>query len=186
MQHNPFFPYAKDLRAKDDFYATDPIAIRLLLQEETFSKDVWECASGLDHLANELKANGYNVRTSDIVKRTDTTEVLDFLSDGVREWDGDIITNPPYCNAFEFVKKALSLVKDGSKVAMFLRIQFLESKARKQFFIENPPKKIYVSSSRIPTAKDGDFDSLSSSVICYCWFVWQKGYKGDTVLKWIN
>ena len=31
MQHNPFFPNAKDLRADFDFYATDPIAIKVLL-----------------------------------------------------------------------------------------------------------------------------------------------------------
>jgi len=24
------------------------------------------------------------------------------------------------------------------------------------------------------------------SAVAYAWFVWQKGYKGDTVIKWFN
>lgn len=21
--------------------------------------------------------------------------------------------------------------------------------------------------------------------MCYCWFVWEKGYKGETIIKWL-
>lgn len=28
--------------------------------------------------------------------------------------------------------------------------------------------------------KDG-----GGSAVSYAWFVWQKGYKGDTIIKWI-
>lgn len=33
---------------------------------------------------------------------------------------------------------------------------------------------------------NGDFDSISSSAVAYAWYVWEKGYTGDTVLKWFN
>jgi spoIIIJ-associated protein len=26
----------------------------------------------------------------------------------------------------------------------------------------------------------------ASSAACYCWFIWQKGYKGDTIVRWFN
>jgi len=176
---------SRNNRAEHDFYATDPLAAKLLLNVEQFDKNVWECASGENHLANVFRKYGHNVRTSDIVRRTSSTEVLDFLS-CCKKWNGDIITNPPYKNCLEFVKKALSLVSEGHKVAMFLRLQFLESMERWEFFKDNPPKIVYVSSKRIKCGKDGDFNSEMSSIQCYAWFVWEKGYKGNTTLSWIN
>lgn len=180
------FPSAKSQRAENDYYATDPLAAKLLLMNESFSENVWECASGENHLANVFKECGYKVRTSDIVKRTPTTEVLDFLSNSVEHWDGDIITNPPYAHCQEFVQKALSIISEGHKVAMFLRLQFLEGLCRYKLFKENPPKVVYVSSKRIRCGKEGDFDSSMSSITAYAWFVWEKGYKGDPTIKWIN
>jgi hypothetical protein len=86
----------------------------------------------------------------------------------------------------KFVQKALDTITTGHKVAMFVKLLFLEGKARKKFFEENPPKTVYVSSSRLNCARNGDFETYQSSSVAYAWFVWEKGYKGDTVIKWIN
>lgn len=88
--------------------------------------------------------------------------------------------------AQEFVEHALELVPDGAKVAMFLKLQFLEGKARRELFKKCPPKTVYVSSSRLICAKNGEFDKVTSSAVAYCWYVWVKGYKGDTTIKWFN
>ncbi len=178
--------HSKETREPNDYYATEPKATYLLMEVETFNKNIWECACGEKHISNILVESGYNVRNSDIIKRCDDVEVLDFLNDDIKEWNGDIITNPPYKYATEFVEKALSIVQDGSKVAMFLKIQFLEGKRRKQLFEKYPPKVIYISSSRLNCAKNGDFAKYQSSAMCYCWYVWEKGYCGDTIIKWIN
>ena len=72
---------------------------------------------------------------------------------------------------------------------MFLKIQFLEGKARKELFKKYPPKIIYVSSSRILCAKNGDFEGMKKaggSAVAYAWYVWVKGYSGITEVKWIN
>lgn len=174
-------------RESHDYYATDPKAVELLLKLESFNKNIWECACGENHIANVLKSNGYNVRTSDLIIRKDGLEQLDFLKSN-EIWDGDIITNPPYKYATEFIYKALKSIKDGNKVAMFLKLQFLEGKQRKKLFQKHPPKTVYVSSSRLRCAKNGDFDNekYQSSAVAYCWYVWVKGYNGDTVIKWFN
>lgn len=78
------------------------------------------------------------------------------------------------------------MLPEGRKVAMFLKLQFLEGKARKKLFEKYPPKTVYVSSSRLICAMNGDFERYSSSAVAYAWFVWEKGYTGDTVIKWIN
>lgn len=99
---------------------------------------------------------------------------------------GDIITNPPYKYAREFVEHALEIIPDGRKVAMFLKIQFLETKGRRELFEKYPPKTVYVASGRLACAKNGEFGRYSRRAMCYAWYVWEKGYHGDTVLKWIN
>ena len=138
-------------------------------------------------MAKVLEKNGYNVIGTDLVYRGyGDKESLDFLEETLDEFEGDIITNPPYKYALEFVQKALDSVQVGRKVAMFLKLQFLEGKERKQFFLENPPKIVYVSSSRLNCAMNGDFDKYESSAIAYAWFVWEKGFKGDPIIKWIN
>lgn len=174
-------------RQCEDYYATEPKAIELLLEVETFSPVIWECACGGGHMAKVLEKNGYNVIGTDLVYRGyGDKESLDFLEETLDEFEGDIITNPPYKYALEFVQKALDSVQVGRKVAMFLKLQFLEGKERKQFFLENPPKVVYVSSSRLNCAMNGDFDKYESSAIAYAWFVWEKGFKGDPIIKWIN
>lgn len=111
---------------------------------------------------------------------------MDFLTQ-VEQWDGDIITNPPYKYGIEFVDKRLELIKDGNRVAMFLKLQFLEGKKRRAFFEKNPPKIIYVSTSRLVCALGGDFESYKhSNAVTYAWFIWEKGYKGDPIIKWFN
>lgn len=173
-------------RQSEDYYATEPRAAELLLNEETFHNRIWEPACGEKHLAKVFEEHGYEVRSSDIVDRCGN-EVLDFLDMGNTEWDGDIITNPPYKFATDFVYKALSIIPDGHKVAMFLKLQFLEGKERRELFRIAPPRTIYVASSRLNCAMNGDFNKYNyNSAVCYAWFVWEKGFAGDPVIKWIN
>lgn len=32
----------------------------------------------------------------------------------------------------------------------------------------------------------GDFSKTKSSALCYAWFIWEKGYDGQTTLDWID
>ena len=168
-------------RADDDYYATDPRAMEELLKFEVFHRNVWEPACGGGHLSRVLEAHGHYVRNSDVVDRMGDggVELLDFIEGDTGTWEGDIITNPPYSFAQEFVEKALSTVVDGSKVAMFLKLTFLEGKKRKGMFAKHPPKRVYVFS------KGGDFSSTQSSAVAYAWFIWEKGYSMETIVRWI-
>lgn len=72
---------------------------------------------------------------------------------------------------------------------MFLKLTFLEGKARYNgLFKAYPPKHIYVFSERVPCAKNADFDGMKASggsAVAFAWFVWERGYSGDTVVSWI-
>ena len=43
------------------------------------------------------------------------------------------------CKLEQFVEKALSIIPEGKKVAMFLKLTFLEGKARRALFRSTPP-----------------------------------------------
>lgn len=175
--------HCDDEREENDYYATDPKAIDMLLKKESFNKNIWEPAAGGGHLSKRLKEYGYNVKQSDIIQRVEGVDIIDFLKTN-ETFDGDIITNPPYKFCTEFILKALDLINDGNKIAMFLKLQTLEGQERyKKIFSKYPPRKIYVFIKRIQCAKNGLFKG--SSAVCYAWFIWEKGYKGHTIIDWL-
>ena len=177
--------HSKYERQAEDYYATDPLAAKLLLEVEPQLNNIWECACGEGHLAKVFDSYGKLSKATDLINRG-YGSVEDFLLNNEPYKNGDIVTNPPYIKAVEFVKHALNMVDEGRYVCMFLKVLFLESQSRKELFTKYPPKVIYVSSSRINCAKNGDFEMYNSGAIAYAWYVWVKGYKGETVIKWIN
>lgn len=127
-----------------------------------------------------------SVKNSDIINRGFDCELIDFLTVNQPDsFDGDIITNPPYKYAQEFAEKAIETVTDGHLVCLFLKLTFLEGQKRRSFFEVHPPKVVYVSSARLACAMNGDFASIGSSAAAYAWFVWQKGYAGEPIIRWI-
>ena len=176
-------------RQNEDYYATTPTAAEMLLDLEAFSKNIWECACGEGYLSVVFEREGYTVRSSDLMDRGFGETGIDFLGEDNVEWKGDVITNPPYKYAQEFVEKALQIIPVGNKVAMFLKLQFMEGKGRKKLFLKDPPKTIYVSSSRLMCAKNAEFERMiagGGSAVAYAWYVWEKGFSGTTELKWFN
>lgn len=127
-------------RQAEDYYATEPLATQLLLQLERFDHHVLEPSCGEGHISEVLRDAGYDVTSRDLVDRG-YGEVADFLAIDNVSWHGDIITNPPYRYAQEFVEKALCIIPDGNKVAMFLKLTFLEGKSRRKLFRTAPPRR---------------------------------------------
>ena len=128
----------KEEREENDYYATHPSAAEWLEKLERLAPDVWECACGEGHLARILERNGHNVKSTDLIDRGFGVGGVDFLKTS-EKWHGDIVTNPPYKYALEFVKHSLEVVEDGALVCMFLKVQFLEGKNRRNLFDVCPP-----------------------------------------------
>lgn len=105
-------------REAHDYYATDPIAIDALLEKATLSHKIWECACGAGDLSKRLISLGYEVKSTDLIDRGFGKGGVDFLAE-TEVFEGDILTNPPYKYAQEFVEHALTLVPTGNRVFMF-------------------------------------------------------------------
>lgn len=177
--------HSKQEREKMDFYATDPKAIDLLLEREEFSPSILEPACWMGHLSERLEQHYYLTHSSDIVDRWYGV-VQDFFS--YAEWYWDIITNPPYSLAQEFIEHSLKITQPWAKVAMFLKIQFLEGKRRKELFKKYPPKMVYVFSERVMCAKNWDFAGMKKSwgsAVAYAWYIWENGWQWEPVIRWI-
>jgi len=163
-------------RIKYDAYPTPEIAIVELLKRETFEGKGWEPASGTGNIAKYFK----NIMASDIrdVPRIYGEHNIDFLK--TTRYVDFIITNPPFSLALEFLEHSLEC---SSKVALFLRLAFLEGKKRYYFFKKNPPIRIYIFSNRL-TCHDEEGKWLGT-MLCFAWFIWEKGFKGKPTIEWI-
>lgn len=179
-------------RVSNDFYATPPSSVEALIEKETIKGSFLEPCVGQGHILQTVLDN-CDISTYTAVDLVDrgfpNTYVEDFLKasfDTKFDW---IVTNPPYKLAKEFIEKSLTLLKDNGHIAMFLKIQFLEGVARKAFFEQYPPKTIYVFSKRQNPWRNGEpLDENGkkwSSTMCFAWFVWEQGFHGDPIIKWI-
>lgn len=179
--------YTETEREPFDYYATDPRAVPPLLENESFKNIIWECACGEKHLSNEIEKHGYKTINTDLIIRGGGMTQLDFLKyvpDTPNQLD--IITNPPYKHAKQFIEHAIEISAPGVKIAMFLKLTFLETKNRYRFFMKHPPKKVYVFSHRVQCAMNGRFDIYSNNAVAYAWYVWVVGWNGEPVIRWLE
>jgi hypothetical protein len=186
--------HCSDEREENDFYATPPCATKALIKYckenniNIFDRTILEPACGKGHIADVLIEEGLDIIAFDIIDRgyEHQKDKIDFFV-----YDDDvnynIITNPPYKFAKEFIEHSLDIVKPGSYVCMLLKITFLEGKGRYDMFKNNPPYKVLIFSNRINCSKQGDFekDSEYGGSVGYAWYIWKKGYTGKPEIDWI-
>ena len=74
-----------------------------------------------------------------------------------------ILTNPPFSLAQEFIEHSMSL---APTVIMLLRINFLGSQKRYNFWQQFPPDGLYILSKR------PSFTGKGTDATDYAWFIW--------------
>ncbi len=178
-------------RVEHDYYATDPKSVEALLDaHEITGHSFYEPACGEGHISKVLQArypNAFHFAT-DLVSRGYGEGGVDFLTtkyDTEFTW---IITNPPFKDAREFIEKSLGYTNTG--VAMFLKIQFLESESRKDWLQNSPLKYVYVFSKRQVIFRNGEeldpkTNKKWANTMCFAWFVWEHGYTGEPIVRWL-
>ena len=169
-------------REAEDFYPTPPYAVEELLKREVFRGNIWECACGDGAISEVFKNKGFEVHSTDLIDRGYGTELNFLQSDFVAD---NIITNPPYKLALDFVLHAKKL--SNKKIAMFLKTVWLESESRYEMFqnTEFPLKTVYQFSKRVSLYKGG-VKMKNSGMIAYAWYVWDKDYVGKPTIEWIR
>ncbi len=175
-------------RSPHDYYITDPKAVKAILEREDLEGVILDPCAGNGGIAKFFKDIN-NFFCSDIREDDDlypqAVKGIDFLKDYDKKSlalsPNTIIMNPPFNSILQFIKKALEL---ADKVVVFGRIQLLEGKERYKFFMKNPPIRVYVFSDRI-SCIDPKTGWNTPAIMCFCWFVWEKGFKGKPTIQWI-
>lgn len=181
-------------RAENDFYATPFETTNAILDRVSFRGSILEPAAGQGHISKLLKERYPNneIISTDLIKREDKfgcniQSGIDFLTyDFGRKFD-NVITNPPYSKAKEFIERALSI--STQKVVMLAKIQLLEGEKRRSLFNKFPPRYIYVFSKRQNPMNNGspvdENGKPWSTTICFAWFVWEHDFTGEPIIRWI-
>lgn len=147
------------MRNAQDFYATPEGAFKPMLPFiETIGLPVWEPACGDKRLIRWMNEYGIAAAGSDI---SGDGFQINFLED--MAYRDCIVTNPPFSLAFEFCQHAFDY---SEHVFLLLRLNFLASAKRKEWFQAHEPDAIFVLCKR-PDFTGGGGDSCD-----YAWFYW--------------
>lgn len=183
------------IRPDDDHYPTPPEVTRALLWAERFSETIWEPCAGSGEMVDVLRAAGYDVFASTLgagyygqtgpgntwraihgdtdflcCDRNITAKLLAVHKPGARQIP-DIVTNPPYKQAEEFIRHALGL--KPRKCAMLLNIKFMASRKRHNgLWREYPPSRIHMFVDRPSMYPAGYEGKRGSTTETFGWFVW--------------
>jgi len=173
-------------RMENDFYATHPDSTKALLAVEEIIYPALEPACGEGHISKLLDES--NTESTDLIYRGYGIGDIDFLKKDYFDRYETVITNPPFNLFQEFVEKALQIAK--TKVIMFGKLQALEGQKRATFLQTTPLRTVYVFKKRQQPMRNGkENDEITgkkmSSTMAFAWFVWEIGYKGEPIIKWL-
>jgi len=157
-----------DVRRSDDFYATPAWCTLALLPHLTRCSVLDPCAGDGAILDTVRQAWGCEAIGIEVDKdRADRSRSVwrNALTHEPWPYADQIITNPPYSLASEFVERAITTGRD---CAFLLRLNYLGSKKRAKFHREHPCD-VYVLPRR-PSFTNGGTDATE-----YAWMVWGHG-----------
>lgn len=186
---------SKENRPKGDLYDTPKSLVWELLKREKF-ENILEPAAGNLAIVEALKSS------PDFTSKVTHSDINDGVSFfDYKEWDGDILTNPPFSLWDEFIFHAKKIIKPGSKiiapkkktVSLFNRICMLgrpdcfAAHSRTTSGIWDGLKYEYVFDRRVdyrtPKRDDGHFHV---GAMTSCWLIWEPGYTGEVIKRIID
>jgi hypothetical protein len=171
-------------RERDDFYPSPPEATAALLRVESFEGAIWECACGDGAISEPLIEAGHTVVSTDLVARGYGESGVDFLMEWQRRAP-NIVTNPPFKLAEQFVLHALELSE--RKVCILARLAWLEGIDRRdRIFTRTPIARVHVFSKRLHMQRARQkVKEDAGGMIAFAWFIWEHGYEGRPTLGWL-
>lgn len=172
-------------RQVDDWYVEEDAAVEALIAAERFAGAIHDPACGCGTIPRRFAAHGFTVSGADLRDRGYGAPHLDYLAAPAREYD-NIVSNPPFKSGVvePFILKALADAR--FKVAMLLRLAFLEGAERlATLYRRHPPVRVLVFSWRTSMPPGDVAVAREGGQMPFMWVVWERGYRGDPALRWI-
>lgn len=163
-----------------DLYSTCYAALACLLAAEgkRLPRQILEPCCGPGAIVLPLRARGFKVVATDLFDwgcpnstfgQDYDIELLEKVPTGIR----GIVTNAPFKIAF---KAANAMLRSAPYVALFFRLNFLESEERDGWFSEMGLSRHHIITDRLPMMHRFGWDGarLKNSRTCYSWYVFDR------------
>lgn len=167
-----------------DIHPTPPGWTDVLMRSEKFVGSVWENACG-DGAMSKVLALHYSKVVSTNHPQQGFGKELDFIT-AKRLLADNIITNPPFKFAYEFIVHGLDLLRagGGAKMALLLSEQYLGTLRRTADIWTNPARRPY-RVIWIPNKMPNPYTGGSYSFY-HVWCLWDVHRTAkQTVLDWV-
>lgn len=114
--------------------------------------------------------------------RFSVTSGIDWTAENVEggSWDV-IITNPPFSLAEAFARRALTRLGPGGVLVLLVRLSFLGSAGRRDFWRDHPLSELCVIRPRPGFTDDGQSDTSE-----YAWAVWSLSAGQAPMITWCD
>lgn len=178
-------------RDPHDWYVEPYECSASLFIEEDFDGPIWDPACGLGRIVEEARLAGHQAIGTDIVSRSPLCGATsDFLQPTYTPLFRNIVTNPPFGIAEDFVNKALSILPDQGKLAVIVPLVWLSGFSSKRDWLPRSPLKTVYSISPRPSMPPGSVILAGikpgNGTKDFAWLVWQKGHVGVAAMKFLN
>ena len=173
-----------------DFYRTPAWCVEALMEHEQLMPIVYDPACGDGAILQVLQGcfhtvHGLEIDARSALRASQSLDapigVGDYLDPSVAHpLRADVVMNPPYRMAAEFVRAALRRSEPRAKVCALLRLNFLGS-SRKRLDLVGPESelaRVIVLPKRPSFTGDGKSDACE-----YAWFIWEVGHCGPAQVR---
>jgi hypothetical protein len=171
-------------RHTDDWYVEPARAICALLDVETFSGAIWDPACGGGNIPEACKARGYQTFATDLVDRGYGEGGVDFLATDWQNAPPNVVSNPPFGIAVQFVRRALTFAT--GKVCVLQRTTWLEGERRYQeLFARGTLARLWQFRSRISMPPGDAAVKAQGGAVAFAWYVFQRDHRGAPTIGWL-
>jgi hypothetical protein len=174
-------------RDEHDFYVEPAWCSERLFGVEEFVGPIHDPGCGIGRIILSAVRAGHLASGSDIVERGMTRDfAFDYLADTTPLSYPNIVCNPPYHKAKEFIARA---VREARKSAFLVPYGFLFSGKRAAWFKALPLKRIWALVPR-PSMPPGELILAGMQPgggrVDYCWCTFERGHSGPPVFGWLE
>lgn len=167
-------------RSDSDFYVEPRWSVLALARSIKFEGQIYDPACGSGTIPKTFEGLGFTASGSDLKDRGFGLPNINFLRDYAKR--ENIITNPPYNLAEDFIKHALVVAE--KRIAILARIAFLNGQKRFQLYNQHPPECVVILSKRPSMPPGGRMIMPQGGKTDFCWIVWNREPRGETIIRW--
>ena len=169
----------------------------LVAEGRRLPRTLWEPFCGNGALVMPLRNRGYSVAATDLYDWgcPDSTAGVDFHEAVAADYrpyapDGErvgIVSNPPFDAIEKLVERS---IERAEYVAFLLRLAFLESEGRMDWFHQVRLQRIHVIGERLPMMHRHGWEGpkLDKSAMAFAWFIFErdKRPKRAVPVRWVS